>query len=102
MKELLALAFVYPSGSVRAESVAVSHLEQTLSDLASSSIGEAGHQANWESRTLKLQAQIWMNLSKYNVLLSLIVPRMAGLQLSTQIFPKYCWKFSNLFSRFYF
>ncbi|KAL4237904.1 Tetratricopeptide repeat protein 7B [Mactra antiquata] len=75
------------TGSIRAESLAVSHIEQTLSDLASSSIDEGGSQSFSGSRTLRLQGQIWMNLSELYLTLDKVEEAESCLREATSLFP---------------
>ncbi|KAL4237894.1 Tetratricopeptide repeat protein 7B [Mactra antiquata] len=75
------------TGSIRAESLAVSHIEQTLSDLASSSIDEGGSQSFSGSRTLRLQGQIWMNLSELYLTLDKVEEAESCLREASSLFP---------------
>ncbi|WAR19401.1 TTC7B-like protein [Mya arenaria] len=74
-------------GSVRAESLAVSRIEQTLSDLASSSLGKEGSQSASESRTLKLQGQIWMHLSDLYLSMDKVAEAESCVQETASLFP---------------
>ncbi|KAH3846078.1 hypothetical protein DPMN_088372 [Dreissena polymorpha] len=80
--------FVDREGSMRAESLAVSRIEQTLSDLATSSIEErgAGH-SNQETHSLKLQAQIWMNLSELYLSLDKVEEAESCIRETAALFP---------------
>lgn len=72
---------------MRAESLAVSHIEQTLSDLASSSIDEGGGQSLSGSRTLRLQGQIWMNLSELYLSLDKVEEAESCVREASSLFP---------------
>ena len=73
--------------SIRAESLAVSRIEETLSVLASSSIGEGGSNGYIMSRTLKLQAQIWMNLTDLYLSLDKVEEAESCIRETANLFP---------------
>ncbi|XP_060597572.1 tetratricopeptide repeat protein 7B-like [Ruditapes philippinarum] len=74
--------------SVRAESLAVSRVEETLSILASSSIGDSGGSQSFTmSKTLRLQAQIWMNLSDLYLSLDKVEEAESCVRETAALFP---------------
>lgn len=73
--------------SVRAESLAVSRIEQTLSDLASSGLSDSGGQGFTMSKTLRLQGQIWMNLSDLYLSLDKVEEAESCVREASNLFP---------------
>ncbi|XP_022328664.2 tetratricopeptide repeat protein 7B-like [Crassostrea virginica] len=74
------------TGSVRAESVAASRVEQTLSEVASS-MGSVLHPRPGSQETWLLQAQIWLHLAELYLSLDKMTEAQGCVQETSSIFP---------------
>ncbi|XP_061172118.1 tetratricopeptide repeat protein 7B-like [Saccostrea echinata] len=74
------------TGSVRAESVAASRVEQTLSEVASS-MGSILHSRPGSQETWLLQAQIWLHLAELYLSLDKMTEAEGCVQETSTIFP---------------